>query len=46
MKERMCFFEKKHQKTFVTFRPGDVAAARVKTHKSFFLLFFKKAALS
>jgi hypothetical protein len=29
------FFEKKKQKTFVNFPPGDVATSRVKANKSF-----------
>jgi len=44
------FFEKKKQKTFDHFLPGDGAASRVKSRKSFLRaawvshLFFKKAA--
>jgi len=38
------FFEKKKQKTFVNFPPGDVAILRLKTNKSFCALFSKSAA--
>jgi hypothetical protein len=42
-KERRFFFEKKKQKTFAPFGPGDVSTSRVKVAKVFCALFFKKA---
>jgi len=36
------FFEKKKQKTFVSFPPEDVSTSRVKSRKSFLRSFFSK----
>jgi hypothetical protein len=44
MRRKQFFFEKKNQKTFLSWGPGDVATSRVKTNKSFCALFSKSAA--
>jgi hypothetical protein len=44
LKESKNFsFEKKKQKTFVSFPPGDVASSRVKVTKVFCGAFFQKS---
>jgi len=47
VKERKkFFFEKKNQKTSISFPPGDVQTSRVKTNKKVFARFFQKALLA